>query len=261
MCGYPTVIKTEFLSSILYCQNPQCSGLLVNRLDYFCGKQGLDIKGLSKSTLGKLIDWGWINSVSDIFNLNKYEKEWIKKPGFGVVSVNKILKTIEDKSQNCDLVQFISALGIPNTGLSASKDLVKRFKTWANFIKAVDTDFKFNSIPNFGPEMHKAIKRFDFTEAKALVANVIKFNEVAETTNTLEGKTIVITGKVTQYKNRDELKAVIESLGGTVANSVTKNTSYLINNDVTSNSSKNLKAKELNIPIISEKDFQKILTK
>ena len=260
-CGKELVVKDNFL----ICDNPACGGKLLNYLEHFCGKQGLDIKGLSKTTLSKLIDWGWVYSIMEIFALDIHRDEWVKKPGFGVTSVDKILKTIEDKRLNCDLAHFISALGIPNIGLSASKDLAKYFGSWAEFIKAVKSDFKFNSIPNFGPEMARSIKNFDYENAEILAQYAITFGsetkvEEKATGDLLKGKTMVITGRLTQYKNRDELKAVIESLGGKVANSVTKDTTYLITNDVNSNTSKNIKAKQMNIPIISEKDFQKILT-
>ena len=142
VCGHPTVIKTEFLSSILYCQNPQCSGLLVNKLDHFVGKKGLDIKGLSKATLEKLIDWGWIKSYKDIFHLGEYKTEWSNKSGFGEKSVSNILNAVED-GKKCSLDGFIAALGIPLVGSRASKDLANHFHSWTEFINAIETKFHF----------------------------------------------------------------------------------------------------------------------
>ena len=258
VCGYPTIIKTEFLSSILYCQNPQCSGLLVNRLDHFCGKKGLDIKGLSKATLEKLVDWGWVKSCIDIFNLNPktHGIEWAAIPGFGVKSVANIFNAIQE-SKNCKLDKFIAALGIPLIGSRASKDLANHFDSWDAFIEAIATGFKFYELPNFGIEMHNAIMGFDYAEACRMVKDYLVITvDKPETANTsLDGKTFVITGKVSRVKNRDELKKIIESFGGKVSGSISGKTDYLINNDVNSTSSKNTSAKKLNIPIISEEEF------
>ena len=256
VCGYPTIIKTEFLSSVLYCQSPQCSGLLVNRLDHFVGKKGLDIKGLSKATLEKLIEWGWVKSYKDIFHLEEYKTEWSNKPGFGVKSVTNILNAIQE-GRNCKLDKFIAALGIPLIGSKASRDLSNHFGSWEAFIEAVNSDFKFYELPNFGVEMNLAIVGFDYTKAIELANNylVITVDEPETAEASLEGKTFVVTGKLNKYKNRDELKRHIESLGGKVSGSISGKTSYLINNDTTSTSSKNVSAQKFNIPIISEEEF------
>lgn len=255
VCGGSTKEVCELGTSVLQCTNPSCEGKLINRIDHFCGKKGLDIKGISKATLEKLIDWGWISNISDIFDLDKYRNEWVKKPGFGEKSVDKILNTIKE-SCHCDLYQFIAALGIPLIGTTAAKSLAEVFKTWSEFINAVDNGYSFDSIPNFGFEMDKSIFNFNYTEARFIVENYILFNEYqAVESNDLAGKTFVITGKLTQFKNRDSLKTKIESLGGKVVGSVSKNTDYLINNDIESTSAKNKSAKALGIPILSENDF------
>lgn len=258
-CGEPTEQVTENQSTVLKCNNPNCEAKLINKIDHFVSKKGLDIKGLSKATLEKLIDWGWINCNSDIFKLKEYRSEWIKKQGFGVKSVDKILEAIEE-ARKCELNKFICALGIPLIGSTVSKDLEKTFSTWAEFINAINSDFKFYSLPNFGGEMHKSLIKFNYDEAIEMVDKYIEFNEKIEANNdnNLEGKTFVITGKVHIYKNRDELKEVIESLGGKVVGSVSKKTDYLINNDTESSTAKNKTAKELNIPIISEEKFIEI---
>jgi len=261
ICGGKVEQYTEIDSTVLQCTNPICSGKLINVLDHFCGKKGLDIKGLSKMTLEKLINWNWLNSPSDIFTLQQHRTEWINKPGFGVKSVDKILDAIEFSRQNCDLSQFIAALGIPLIGTSASKDLVKIFSTWEEFYVAIREKYPFYEIQGFGYEMHSALHSYDYTEACYIADNFIIFNSItsapieSNNTQSLEGMTFVITGKLTHFKNRDALVAKIESLGGKVTGSVSKNTTYLVNNDVESTSSKNKTAKSLRIPILSENDL------
>lgn len=255
VCGSKTVISSDGNSDFLICENPTCEGKLINKLDHFVGKKGLDIKGLSKATLEKLINWNWISNFIDIFNLKNYRSEWIKKPGFGEKSVDNILEAIE-KSKECELSAFICSLGIPLIGSTASKELVKVFPSWEQFIDAVESNYYFWAIPNFGGEMHQSITKFDYTEAKELynyltISNVI--NE--DSNNNLEGLNFVITGKLIHFKNRDELKALIERRGGKVVGSISSKTNYLINNDINSTSSKNQSAKKLNIPIISEENF------
>ena len=260
ICGGRTQQVTENSSTVLRCTNPSCSGKLINRLDHFCGKKGLDIKGLSKATLEKLIEWNWVRDFVSIFELANHKDEWIKKPGFGVKSVEKILDAI-DAARACELHQFIAALGIPLIGTTASKQLAKELKSWEDFVEAVESDFKFYQLDNFGWEMHNAIKTFDYEEAKYLVKYLyVFFSSITEkfsqdSINNLEGMTFVITGKLNHFKNRDAIKDKIESLGGKVTGSVSKNTTYLINNDKDSTSAKNKSAKSLGIPILSEDDF------
>ena len=257
VCGGEVSIRDGGDSLFLVCTNPNCSGKLINRLDHFCGKKGLDIKGLSKATLEKLIEWGWISDYSDIFELSIHKDEWIKKPGFGIKSVEKVLNAI-DTSSNCELHQFIAALGIPLIGSTASKELVKYFNTWEEFIQAAKGEFPFHTLSGFGSEMSYSILHFNYNEAELLANHHIHFitPEVAPSAGAdLSGKVFVVTGKLTHFKNRDEIKARIETLGGKVTGSVSKNTNYLINNDVNSTSSKNMTAKSLGIPILSEADF------
>jgi DNA ligase (NAD+) len=258
ICGKPTAQKTDLFSTFLVCENPSCEGKLINKLDHFCGKKGLDIKGLSKATLEKLINWGWVSNYKDLFELKNHRAEWIRMPGFGIKSVDNILNAIES-ARVCDLPPFIAALGIPLIGSTASKEIVKVFPDWNSFMSAVESNYHFWDIPNFGFEMHSAITRFNYTEAKELYDNYLMVNAVqpqsSEVENTLDGLSLVITGKLNHFKNRDELKAVIEARGGKVAGSISGKTSYLINNDVNSTSSKNASAKKLGVPIISEDAF------
>lgn len=258
VCGGEINYKSGIDSITLACMSPTCPGKLINRLDHFCGKKGLDMKGISKATLEKLIDWGWLNDFTGVFELSRFKEEWIKKPGFGIKSVEKVLNSIS-AGANCELHQFIAALGIPLIGTTASKELVKHFETWGEFVAAAESDYPFYQLPNFGSEMCSSLTNFDYAEAKLIAEHYIHFNtlevEAPVTGSDLTGKTFVITGKLTHFKNRDEIKSRIEALGGKVSGSVSKNTNYLINNDVNSTSSKNMTAKSLGIPILSESDF------
>ena len=261
VCGHEVILKNDNGTTFAVCSNDTCEGKLINRLDHFCGKKGLDIKGLSKATLEKLIDWGWVSSISHLFDLKCYREQWINKPGFGPKSVDKILNAIDYSRNNCELHQFICALGIPLIGSSASKELTKYYNTYENFRMAIDIGVQFWGYDNFGMEMHKAIVNFDYSDADAMVqSGVITFNSTTQKSNqdtSLDGLTFVITGKLNHFKNRDAIKNKIESLGGKVTGSVSKNTNYLINNDKNSTSSKNTSAKSLGIPILSEEDFIK----
>lgn len=263
ICGGPVAERTDNDSTFLVCTNISCEGKLINKLDHFCGKKGLDIKGLSKMTLEKLMNWGWVSNVADLYCLQDYAKDWVKKPGFGPKSVEKVLDAI-DASRHCTLNSFICALGIPLIGSSASKELSKCFSSWESFRDAVDGGFKFYNIDGFGLEMHNAIVNFDYELADSIVEKYITVQEVEQkevTSTSLDGVTVVITGKLTQYKNRSALQADIESRGGKVVGSVSKNTNYLINNDNTSSSAKNVAAQKLGVPVLTEAEFiEKFLT-
>ena len=260
VCGSDTYVKDDFL----YCSNPNCDGKFINQLVHFCGKKGLDIKGLSEATLQKLVDWGWINNYQELFSLSIFRDEWIKKPGFGQKSVDKLLSTIEEV-RYCELWQFISALSIPLIGSTYAKEIAKKCKDWFSFRKYVEKNYDFTAWDRFGYEMNDSLHRFNYSQADDLAYKIldihnslwvdpqttmptIKFSEV-------NGKTFVITGAVRQFQNRDEVKAAIEAHGGKVTASVSKNTDYLINNDINSTSSKNIKAKQLGVPIITEEQL------
>ena len=259
ICGEPTIIKGENGVRVLYCSNSNCEGKLINRLDHFFGKKGLDAKGLSKATFEKLIDWGWIKNIKDVFKLKEHKKEWEKMQGFGEKSVEKILQAIED-CKSCSFDAIISAAGIPLIGRTVGKDLSKRFVSYSEFREAVESGFDFTSFGGYGWEMHKAISDFDYSELDYIVDNYLQIKENIKEDNELKLKdlTFCVTGKVHIWKNRDSLSAFIESLGGKVTGSVSKNTNYLINNDINSTSAKNKKAQELDVPILSEEDFKKI---
>lgn len=259
-CGAELTLRNENGSIILYCNNSECESNLIVRLDHFAGKKGLDIKGLSRATLEKLINYGWISSAIDIFSLEQHRDEWIKKEGFGPRSVDKILAAIDKSKESCELNKFISAIGIPLIGQNVAKDIAKYFSTYESFRDAINNNYDFTQIPNFGLSKAYEIMNFDYQEADK-IAELITFSAAKPEKNLLSahlnGLTFVITGKLTEYKNRAELKSIIEENGGRVVETINKKTSYLINNDVNSTSAKNLAAKKANIPILSEKDFKK----
>lgn len=260
ICGEKTSIHKDNNSEVLYCDNPKCEGKLINRLDHFFGKKGLDVKGLSKATFEKLINWGWVERISDVFELRRYETEWKNTQGFGEKSVGNILRAI-DESCNTSFESIIGAAGIPLIGRTNARDLARRFDSYNSYKSAIESGYDFSSLDGFGYEMNKAITEFDYTELDYIVENFIHFKEEdAEipTKKNFDGVQFCVTGKVTAWKNRDELKKFIEDHGGKVTDSVTAKTKYLINNDVNSTSAKNKKAKELNIPIISEENFKKL---
>ena len=253
--------KAESGVEELRCDNPQCSGKLIQRLDHFVGKKGLDIKGLSEKTLEKLIDWEWVNDITDIPKLKEHRTEWINKPGFGQASVDKILKAIDDRLAEAPLHAFISGLGIPLIGSRVSKQICEKVETWKEFRDLIHEDFDFTEWNGFGPEMNSALHTFDYTEADAIVDYItFKPEEHQDKTVKLDSCIFVITGKLQNFKNRQELIDIIEAAGGKVASSVSSKTNYLINNDVNSTSSKNKKAKELDIPIITENEFMEMLS-
>jgi DNA ligase (NAD+) len=262
ICGKFSTKVVESDSGVLnmYCTNPDCDGKLINKLDHFCNKHGLDIKGLSTATLEKLIDLGWLTCYEDIYKLYEHQEDWEKLPGFGEKSVFNILEAIK-KSQNCSLESFITAIGIPLIGRNVSKELCKYIDSYEDFRNKVDERFDFSALDGFGDVKSENILKFDYTEADKVFdyLNIVKSDNNQE--KTLNNITVVITGKLSHFKNRDELKKVIEDMGGKVTGSVSGNTTYLINNNSTSTTGKNLTAKKLGIPILTEDDFiQKFLT-
>ena len=263
ICGYPVSYREDNGIIRVYCDNTKCDGKLINRLDHFCGKKGLDIKGLSKITLEKLINYGWLNTIEDIFKLEEYKTEWANKPGFGTVSVNKILNAIEG-SKKSSTSKFICAIGIPLIGKVASEALAKKFGDYKTFREAINNNSQeLYEIAGIGEVMIQTLLNYDFTEADSIFDKYIKEMRPVVSVSAskkLEGKTFVITGKLKTFKNRNEIKSIIENEGGKVTDSVSSKTNYLINNDVESTSSKNLKAKQLNIPIITEEQFLQLLT-
>ena len=262
ICGGDLKLSCEVNTEVLRCDNPSCEGKLINKLDHFCGKSGLDIKGLSKATLEKLIDWGWVNCFADLFKLKEYEAVWKLKPGFGEASVRKILNAIEEARTNSTHEAFISAIGIPMIGKTMVKELVKNgVATYNQLRNMIDDKFDFSQFNGFGYEKSDSLLKFNYHEADMAYHEMLLVEPKAEEKKeqSLEGKSIVITGTLTHFKNRAELQKIIEAAGGKVVGSVSKNTSYLINNDIESTSSKNQTAKRLGVPIITEENFLKLI--
>ena len=261
-CGAQLSLQAKNVSTFLACENPACSGRLINKLDHFVGKSGLDIKGLSKATLEKLIDWGWVNCFADLFKLKDYEANWKLKPGFGEASVRKLLDAIEEARINSTHEAFISAIGIPMIGKTMVKELVKNGVTTYNQLRnMVDDKFDFSQFNGFGYEKSDSLLRFKYHEADEAYHEMllVEPREEEKKEQSLEGKSIVITGTLIHFKNRAELQKVIEAAGGKVVGSVSKNTAYLINNDIESGSAKNQTAKRLGVPIITEENFLEMI--
>ena len=239
-----------------YCENPQCEGKLVERLEHFCDrKKGLDIRGLSEQTLKKLVDWKWVESIKDLYNLSSRQGEWKNKLGFGEKSVDNILVAIEN-SKHTTLEKFISAIGIPLIGERVSKILAEKCENWETFRNLIEKDsFSFEEWDGFGYEMNRELKQFNYDEADEL-AKMFTFAIVEKAGNDiLKGKTFVITGKLS--RKRDEIKAEIESLGGKVGSSITAKTDYLIANQP-ENTTKYNTALAKGIPIITEEEYKAI---
>lgn len=257
-CYSPGRIKlsNDGIESV-YCENPKCSAKVIYKLVHFCERSCMNIEGLSESTITKFVNLGFINSFSDIYELGKHKDEISSLPGFGDKSWANIYQAIES-SKNTTFVRFVTALGIPGIGSSQAKSLDAYFKGNINeFIESKDRDFSI--ISGIGSTVSTNIQTWladniNYHEAKSVI-EYLKFPEYQYAGNLLSGKTFVITGSLKYYKNRKDLEATIEENGGKVSSSVSKNTSYLINNDIESTSSKNKRANELNIPIITEAKF------
>ena len=262
VCGGEVYLNTMNSSTFIVCKNPSCEGKLINKLDHFCGKSGLDIKGLSKATLEKLIEWNWVHNFADLFKLKGYEAQWKLMPGFGEASVRKILDAIEQARTNSTHEAFISAIGIPLVGKTMVKELMKNGITTYNQLRTlVDDKFDFSQFSGFGYEKSDSLLKFNYHAADEAYHEMLLVEPKAEEKmeKTLEGKSIVITGTLKTFKNRAELQRVIEAAGGKVVGSVSKNTAYLINNDIESTSAKNQTAKRLGVPIITEENFLEII--
>ena len=260
VCGEELkILKSETGVETLVCPNEKCECRLINQLDHFCGKSGLDIKGLSKATLEKLIEWGWVNSKIDILNLVNYGSEWIKKPGFGAKSVANILNAIEN-AKKTTLTKFIASLGIPLVGVTVSKQIEKEEKTYEKFKEDImNKSFTFSSWEGIGPEINRALKLYDYTEADKIRELLIMEEEKKiESSNNGEasGKKFAITGKVAFGRNN--LIKLIEEKGGSVTSSVSKKTDYLIANQP-EDSAKYKNAIAFNVKIITEAEVLALL--
>jgi DNA ligase (NAD+) len=263
VCHHETkIVESESGTRKLQCTNPTCPAKQLKKFARFVSKEGMNIDGISEQTLSRFVNLGWIQEYADIFRLRDHIREIAHLDGFGERSASNIMRSI-DKARHVEAQRFLYALSIPMVGIDVCKRLLSTYPLEELVMKAreaTETEF-FSHIPGIGPEKSSTfISWFKNDDNFQIVSRLLEFVKVSHTQpqragQKCEGMTFVITGDVHHFKNRNELKAYIESQGGKVAGSVSGSTSFLINNDVTSTSGKNKKAQELNIPILSEDDF------
>jgi len=261
-CGAPTSEAVGISGArTLKCENPRCPAKDLKKFERFVSKNGMDIDGLSIESLRDFISSGYIHSFADIFKLNRYEQGIQQLEGFGRKSCENLMNAIEKSRVNTDAVHFLTALCIPQIGLDAAKKLIGAYG-WPGFLTALSAGISFAEVSGIGPERSKAIydwyadpdNRTVFNELLGLLS-IPELAPAETTAGSCFGLTFVITGDVHSFKNRDEFKAYVEANGGKVSGSVSGKTSFLVSNDRTSVSSKNRKAAELGIPVISEDEF------
>ena len=257
-CGQPTIIKNENDTETLNCPNPDCPAKDLKRFSLFVSRNAMNIDGISEATLERFLDQGFLKQLSDLYHLDRYKDEIVQMDKLGEKSYSNLIDSVE-ASRSANLANLIYALGIPNVGLSNAKLIVKHFdqEPKACFeapyeelceIDGIGAVIAESYVAFFADEGHRA-------ELDSLLPELTLVKEESSLPQDLAGKTFVITGSLETYPNRDALKKEIEDRGGKVAGSVSAKTSYLINNDITSTSGKNKKAKELGVPIITEADY------
>ena len=262
VCQGETKIRQVGNAKALYCMNPECQAKHVKSFALFVSRDALNIEGLSEATLEKFISRGYIHTFADIFHLDQYKEKIQKMEGFGEKSYKKLTESIE-KARTTTLPRVIYSLGIAGIGLANAKVICRELKYDVESLLKVSEE-ELNEIQGVGEVLAKAFVGY-FADAKHVenfrrLLNELTIPEEAVTKQQIfEGVNFVITGSVKHFANRGEVKELIESLGGKVTGSVTSKTNYLINNDVTSTSSKNKKANELGIPIISEETFLELV--
>ena len=260
-CGGETEVRMENDVKSLYCPNPFCSAKKVKLFSHYVSRDAMNIDGLSEATLTKMIDQGFLSELYDLYTLSLYEEAIVEMEGFGEKSYNNLMKSIE-KSRQTTLPRFIYSLGILNVGASNAKLLCKHFAYSLEKLMEASVD-EMVEIEGIGEVIATSVRDyFDNEHNQKVISELLTFltfeampQEAEQGQQILADKTFVITGSVEHFKNRKELKEKIESLGGKVTGSVTKKTDYLINNDNLSGSTKNKKAKELGIPILTEEEF------
>ena len=262
VCQGETKIRQIGNAKALYCMNPECQAKHVKSFALFVSRDALNIEGLSEATLEKFISRGYIHTFADIFHLDQYKEKIQKMEGFGEKSYKKLTESIE-KARTTTLPRVIYSLGIAGIGLANAKVICRELKYDVESLLKVSEE-ELNEIQGVGEVLAKAFVGY-FADAKHVENFRRLLNELTIPKETVtkqqifEGVNFVITGSVKHFANRGEVKELIESLGGKVTGSVTSKTNYLINNDVTSTSSKNKKANELGIPIISEETFLELV--
>ena len=259
VCGGKTQIRQEGNAKTLYCTNPECQAKHVKAFTLFVSRDAMNIEGLSESTLEKFIARGFIREYADIFHLDRHREEIQSMEGFGEKSFQNLEASIE-KARTTTLPRVIYGLGIANIGLANARMICRAFDYELDRMLAADQE-DLNEISGIGDVIAGAfVAYFKDPVHRRRLEDLLKELTIVEeegagAPQTLAGLTFVITGSVTHFANRSEVKALIESMGGKVTGSVTSKTDYLINNDVESTSSKNKKARELGIPILSEEEF------
>lgn len=263
VCGGATEVRKIADAKALYCTNPECQAKKIKSFTLFVSRDAMNMEGLSEATLEKFIAKGFIHEFADVFKLSRYQEEIKGMEGFGEKSCQNLLAGIE-KARNTTLPRLIYGLGIQNIGVANAKMLAKQYHYDIKELQAASAE-ELAAIDGIGEVIAGSIEAY-FRDSKKqqMLANLlaeVTLEQPEENTEAqiFDGMNFCITGSVEHFANRNEVKAVIEARGGKVTGSVTGKTNYLINNDTTSNSSKNKKAKELNIPIISEEDFLKML--
>ncbi len=260
-CNKDTTLKDENGVQVLFCTNPDCPAKQIKGFAHFVSRNAMNIDGLSEATLEKLIDMGLIKTLPELFHLDRHKDVIVNMEGFGEKSYDNLIASV-NTARKVTMAKFIYSLGITGIGLANAKVIVSHFDN--DFDKIINADIsELTSIDGIGEVLAKAFYDFFHDDSKKELVdqllNEITFEtETAKGVQTLNGKVFVVTGSVEHFANRDELKEYIEKLGGKVTGSVSAKTDYLINNDVTSTSSKNKKARDLNIPILSENDFIKL---
>ena len=265
ICKAPTVVIKDNDAEMLVCTSHNCYGKKLAKFKTFVSKHGTNVDGMSEATIQFLMKRGWLTEYKDIFLLKNYKDKWMAYDRFGKKSVEGLLGAVE-KSREITLDRFLYSLSIPFVGRSTARDLSEFVNgNWDKFIQTVDNNISlFTQIDGISDAVINSLKEYfiDNQETRnqiiGLIPEYIFQTEVKSSNNKdLSGKIFVITGSLNNYSNRDELKRIIEQAGGKVAGSVSAKTTALINNDITSTSGKNKKAKELGIQIIAEDDFIK----
>lgn len=258
-CGEPLELKNDGIAEVLYCYNEECPAKVLSKFTHFVSKQGMDIDGLSESTLEKLIDRGFIKKYADIYNLDKYAKQIQSMDGFGKKSYDKLIASIE-KSRNVKLENFLVALGIPLIGKSASKAISNAFNGDYESLIEYGPDFDFTQLEDFGDSMNVSMHKWltSCPDIEVSIQNELKFikeekKEVIEN-DFIMNKVFCVTGAFKTMK-RSEIEKIITDRGGKLSGSVSKKTDYLLTNEADSGSSKAKKAQELGTPIMSEEEF------
>ena len=260
-CGTLTEIRKDKETEVLYCPNDDCNGRILGKISHFVSKPAMNIEGLSVNTIEFLLENDLISTYKDLYHLKEHKDFLLNAEGFKDTKVNNILSAIE-KSRKCKLSNFIISLGIPLVGKTASKEIDKLVHgDFQNFVNKLDNNFDFTEIDGFGKEMNNSLYEY-WSKNKDMVMDLSKEMDFEISTDVsfefnkdIADKTFCITGSLIKFKNRDELVANIEKHGGKVVSGVTKKTDFLITNDKESGSSKNVKAKALGIPIISEEEY------